>query len=308
MPENNAITIKGLTKKFGSFTAVDNISFNVGKGEIFGFLGPNGAGKSTTIKMLCGLLRPTQCDGRVAGFDIMTQPEQIKRNIGYMSQKFSLYRDLSAEENLDFYAGVYEVPLRDMRKRKEELLELAGLKEKRKEKTSLLTGGWRQRLALACALLHNPPVIFLDEPTSGVDPISRRDFWNIIQYLGANGITVLVTTHYMEEAEYCEKLVLISAGKMIASGSPAELRNSFSGSIYYIETDNIKKTLDILENNEKVSDMSLWGNGIHAVSNEPDMEKEIQATLTCAEITPVIIRKERVALEDIFVNLVMKGS
>jgi ABC-2 type transport system ATP-binding protein len=221
---NYAVVVENLEKRFGSFVAVDRISFQVARGEIFGFLGPNGAGKSTTIRMLCGILAPTAGHGTVAGFDIRTQPEQIKAHIGYMSQKFSLYQDLTVEENIDFYSGIYCIPADKKRQRKEWVIEMSGLAEHRRSLTSILSGGWRQRLALGCAILHEPPIVFLDEPTSGVDPISRRQFWDLIYDLSGKGVTVFVTTHYMDEAEYCNRLGLIYRGELIALGTPHELK------------------------------------------------------------------------------------
>ncbi len=220
-----AVTVDNLEKRFGRFTAVNRISFQVRRGEIFGFLGPNGAGKSTAIRMLCGILSPSGGSGTVAGFDIRTQPEQIKANIGYMSQKFSLYQDLTVEENIDFYSGIYCIPAENKIERKRWVLEMSGLVEHRRHLTSTLSGGWKQRLALGCAILHEPPVLFLDEPTSGVDPISRRQFWDLIYDLSSRGVTVFVTTHYMDEAEYCNRLGLIYRGELIALGTPHELKS-----------------------------------------------------------------------------------
>ncbi len=224
--ESVAVSLHQLTRRFGDFTAVDNISLDVPRGQIFGFLGPNGAGKSTTIRMLCGILTPTSGSGRVAGFDIATQPELIKENIGYMSQRFSLYEDLTVEENISFYAGVYRLPAARRRERTEWVIEMAGLKERRSSNAVQLSGGWRQRLALGCAILHEPPIIFLDEPTSGVDPLSRRKFWELIYALAEAGTTVFVTTHYMDEAEYCDRLALIYRGELIAVGTPQELKQA----------------------------------------------------------------------------------
>jgi len=226
---NYAVVVENLEKRFGGFVAVDRISFQVSRGEIFGFLGPNGAGKSTTIRMLCGILKPTAGRGTVAGFDIRTQPEQIKANIGYMSQKFSLYQDLTVEENIDFYSGIYRIPPEKKRQRKEWVIEMSGLAEHRRSLTSILSGGWRQRLALGCAILHEPPIIFLDEPTSGVDPISRRQFWDLIYDLSGKGVTIFVTTHYMDEAEYCNRLGLIYRGELIALGTPHALKAEMAG-------------------------------------------------------------------------------
>ena len=223
-----AVSLNNLTKRFGEFTAVDRINLIVPRGQIFGFLGPNGAGKSTTIRMLCGILAPTSGEGRVAGFDIAKEPERIKENIGYMSQRFSLYEDLTVEENIAFYAGVYRLPPAKRQERTEWVIEMAGLSERRRSNAGELSGGWRQRLALGCAILHEPPIVFLDEPTSGVDPLSRRKFWELIYSLAESGVTVFVTTHYMDEAEYCDRLALIYRGELVAVGTPQELKRSRS--------------------------------------------------------------------------------
>lgn len=221
---NNVIEVRELTKKFGDHLAVDNVSFAVRQGEIFGFLGPNGSGKSTTIRMVCGILTPTSGTGYVMGFDIYKEAEKIKQNIGYMSQKFSLYEELTVEENLDFYAGIYGLNPDMVRKRKKEIIELAGLDKREKFQAKMLSGGWKQRLALGCALLHKPQLLFLDEPTAGVDPVSRRIFWEIIKYLAKTGITVFVTTHYMDEAELCDTIGFIHSGKLTAYGTPEQLK------------------------------------------------------------------------------------
>lgn len=222
-----AIEVINLTKKFGSLTAVNNISFQVQRGQIFGFLGANGSGKSTTIRMLCGILTPSSGEGRVLGFDIVREAEQIKQNIGYMSQKFSLYEDLTVEENIAFYAGIYGLSGATAEKRKKEIIELANLHGREKHLAGNLSGGWKQRLALGCALLHNPSLLFLDEPTAGVDPVSRRIFWEIIKDLAGKGMTILVTTHYMDEAELCDTVGLIHFGNLVAFGTPEELKQKF---------------------------------------------------------------------------------
>jgi ABC-2 type transport system ATP-binding protein len=219
-----AVEVRDLEKRFGAFVAVNRVSFSVRRGEIFGFLGPNGAGKSTTIRMLIGILPPTSGTGTVAGFDVAREPERVKAQIGYMSQRFSLYEDLTVEENIDFYAGIYRVARDKRQARKEWVLEMAGLSDRRRARTSVLSGGWKQRLALGCAILHEPPILFLDEPTSGVDPINRRRFWDLIHTLADGGTTVFVTTHYMDEAEYCDRLALIYRGEMVALGTPAALK------------------------------------------------------------------------------------
>jgi ABC-2 type transport system ATP-binding protein len=218
------VEVENLVKRFGDFTAVDHISFRVRRGEIFGFLGPNGAGKSTAIRILCGLLGPTAGLARVGGVDVARDPEIVRQNIGYMSQKFSLYDDLTVEENLDFFGGVYGVAEDRRREREEFVLNMAGLTDRRATMTRLLAGGWKQRLALGCAILHEPEILFLDEPTSGVDPIARREFWDLIYRLSEEGRTVFVTTHYMEEAEYCHRLALMYQGKIIALDTPAALK------------------------------------------------------------------------------------
>lgn len=219
-----AVEVAELVRRFGDFVAVDRITFHVEKGEIFGFLGPNGAGKSTTIRILCGLLAPTSGRATVAGYDVGSQPEEVKKHIGYMSQKFSLYDDLTVEENLEFFGGIYGVPRGSRAERIGRALETAALGERRREMTRNLAGGWKQRLALGCALLHEPPIVFLDEPTSGVDPLARREFWSRIHRLSEAGRTIFVSTHYMDEAEQCDRLALMHQGRLIALDAPAALK------------------------------------------------------------------------------------
>lgn len=228
MPPHNGTTVvvDQLVKRFGDFVAVDNVTLSVGRGEIFGFLGPNGAGKSTTIRILCGLLGPTSGRAEVYGFDVAKEPERVKQSIGYMSQKFSLYDDLTVGENIDFFSGVYGVPKDKRAGRKAYVLKMAGIESEEATMTRLLAGGWKQRLALGCAILHEPPVVFLDEPTSGVDPIARRQFWDLIYEMAAAGTTVFVSTHYMDEAEYCHRIALMYRGRMIELGTPAELKRA----------------------------------------------------------------------------------
>ena len=223
LSNSNSISVTNLEKKFGDFIAVNKITFSVKKGEIFGFLGANGSGKSTTIRMLCGIITPTSGTGSVAGHDIVSEPEEIKHSIGYMSQKFSLYEDLTSYENLRFFLGIYSVPPGEWEERIDWVLNMTRLQEEKNRLTKELPPGWRQRLALGCSLLHKPDVLFLDEPTSGVDPITRQHFWNFIQQLAREGITVFVTTHYMDEARFCERIVIINEGSIVASGSPAEI-------------------------------------------------------------------------------------
>ena len=245
-PGTNGFSVEAhdLVKRFGTFVAVDHVSLAVRRGEIFGFLGPNGAGKSTTIRILCGLLTPTEGTARVGGFDVATESEAIKRSIGYMSQKFSLYDDLEVGENIDFFSGIYGVPEERRAERRDYVLRMAGLEERRHTMTRLLAGGWKQRLALGCAILHEPPILFLDEPTSGVDPIARRDFWELIYQLSEAGRTIFVSTHYMDEAEYCHRVALMYAGKIVALGSPAELKSSLTGHhLLALETSDVLGTM-----------------------------------------------------------------
>src|ERR1700687_833534 len=250
-----AVRIENLTKRFGEFVAVDNVSIEVRQGEIFGFLGPNGAGKSTTIRILCGLLEPTEGEASVAGYNVRSQPEEIKHNIGYMSQKFSLYDDLEVEENIDFFSGIYGVPQNLREERKQYVLKMAGLEDRRHAMTRVLAGGWKQRLALGCAILHQPPILFLDEPTSGVDPIARRRFWDLIYQLSAAGQTIFVSTHYMDEAEYCHRLALMYRGKIIALGTPAELKNSLeSHHLLYLGSSDVLGSMTALEGRPGFSD------------------------------------------------------
>lgn len=222
--EGNAIIAEGLVKQFDQFVAVDHLSFQVKRGEIFGFLGPNGSGKSTTIRMLCGIMPPSQGEGYVAGFSIRKESEQIKNCIGYMSQKFSLYADLTVEENIDFYSGIYRVSSEKKKARKDWVLQMSGLTAHRRVLTSELSVGWKQRLALGCSILHEPQILFLDEPTSGVDPMSRRAFWDLIYELSDEGVTIFITTHYMDEAEYVDKIGFLYGGRLVAEGTPTELK------------------------------------------------------------------------------------
>jgi ABC-2 type transport system ATP-binding protein len=229
MPRESSVVTRNLTKRFGAFTAVDDVNLEIPAGEIFGFLGPNGAGKSTTIRILCGLLSPSAGSATVSGFDVRREPERVKSSIGYMSQRFSLYDDLTVEENIDFFSGVYGVEKGLREDRKAYALRMAGLERERGRMTHLLAGGWKQRLALGCAILHKPPIVFLDEPTSGVDPVARRQFWDLIYEMAAGGTTVFVSTHYMDEAEYCHRIALMYRGRVIALGEPAELRAARGG-------------------------------------------------------------------------------
>ncbi len=301
----NAIEIEHLTKRFGRFVAVNDISFNVKKGEVFGFLGPNGSGKTTVIRMLIGLLTPTSGTGRVLGYDIRNENEKIRMNIGYMSQKFSLYEDLTVEENLDFYAGVYCIPKDKIEKRKKEILKMADLENRGNMITANLSGGWKQRLALGCAIIHNPKILFLDEPTGGVDPIARRKFWDIIYKLSENGTTVLVTTHYMDEAEHCNTIGFIYYGTILSLDNPQTMKEkTIDGNILEIKADDILKAIDLLKAYPNIRDASVYGAGIHILTDTSLHENVVQDYLKANQIQVYSIRRVRPSLEDVFVFLV----
>jgi ABC-2 type transport system ATP-binding protein len=309
MPPGNdqkAVVVQNLEKAFGPFMAVNRISFEVSRGEIFGFLGPNGAGKSTTIRMLCGILSPSGGSGTVAGFDLLQESEKIKAHIGYMSQRFSLYEDLTVEENLNFYGGIYNIPKSKEKERKEWVIEMAGLKEHRQVRTALLSGGWRQRLALGCAILHEPPVIFLDEPTSGVDPISRRQFWELIYELSAKGVTIFVTTHYMDEAEYCDRIGLIYRGELIALGTPEALKTRMmEEEVLDLHCDRPQEAMALIESVIGVKEVALFGKGLHVIVEEAEPSiNNIRKTLTDHHFIIAQIEKIIPSLEDVFVSLI----
>ncbi|HEU0295542.1 MAG TPA: ATP-binding cassette domain-containing protein [Anaerolineales bacterium] len=306
LSSNIAVNVSELTKKFGDFTAVDQISFRVKEGEIFGFLGPNGSGKTTTIRMLCGLLPPTSGAGTVAGRDILTQQSSIKPEIGYMSQKFSLYNDLTVEENLDFYAGVYGLRNSRLETRKRWALEMAGLTGRERAMTRDLSGGWKQRLALGCSILHEPSILFLDEPTSGVDPISRRTFWDLIYALSARGVTIFVTTHYMDEAEHCSTLGLIYNGRLIAHGSPASLRaNMHAGQMLEVYCSEPLRALRRVREMDGVLSAGLFGDRVHVLVEDTDrLTRDIESALT-SEAHPLRhIAPIPFSLEDLFVTFI----
>ena len=304
--EVHAVTLRGLEKRFGDFVAVDRISLDVARGEIFGFLGPNGAGKSTTIRMLTGLLAPSAGSGTVAGFDVVTQAEQIKTRIGYMSQRFSLYEDLTVEENINFYSGIYRLSADKKRERKEWVLRMAGLEQHRKTRTAHLSGGWKQRLALGCAILHEPPVVFLDEPTSGVDPLSRRAFWDLIYSLSEQGVTIFVTTHYMEEAEYCDRLGLIYRGELVALGTPSELKaTSVQGTVLEVVCDRPQDALATLESIPGVREAAMFGTTLHVVTDEHvDLAERVTEALSGAGFAVERVERITPSLEDVFVALI----
>lgn len=306
-----SIEVNNLTKKFGTFTSVDNISFNVKQGEIFGFLGANGAGKSTTIRMLCGILEPTLGDALVSGYSVMREPDKVKQNIGYMSQRFSLYNDLTVEENINFFGGVYGLEGKKFLERKKWVLNIANLNGKEKLLTGSLPGGIKQRLALGTAVIHRPAIVFLDEPTSGVDPISRRGFWELINDLSDNGTTVFVTTHYLEEAEFCNNILLIDAGILIAEGNSKELKTKYiSGSILEIECERLVDALDILQKQDFVDETSIFGNNIHInINDKYKNEDAIKNILTEQNSIEVFkINKIIPTLEDVFIHLLEKNK
>ena len=300
------VEVEDLVKTFDSFVAVDHIRFQVEKGEIFGFLGPNGAGKSTTIRMLCGLLLPTSGKGKVAEFDIMKEPEKIKRAIGYMSQKFSLYDDLKVVENLHFFGGIYGLSGSSQKRRENEVLDIIGLQDFRDRITRTLAVGSKQRLALGCAILHEPSILFLDEPTSGVDPISRRNFWSLIQQMGERGVTTFVTTHYMDEAEYCDRLALIYQGRITDMGTPSELKvRTLSQGIFEVECDPLITALDLLKKEPWAAESAVFGDGLHVIGKEGvDLEREISALFQKHGILLKRMGRIRPSLEDVFVSLI----
>jgi ABC-2 type transport system ATP-binding protein len=304
--DSMAVEVDHLTRRFGDFIAVDDISFKVPRGQIFGFLGPNGAGKSTTIRMLCGLLTPSEGNGTVAGFDVRTQAERIKLHIGYMSQRFSLYEDLTVEENIDFYGGIYGLKGDLLAQRKDWALAMAGIRDYRKSLTAILSGGWKQRLALACAILHEPPIIFLDEPTSGVDPLSRRRFWDLIYTMADHGITVFVTTHYMEEAEYCNRIALIFGGKVIAMGSPLELKTRMmQEQIIDLRCPAPQDIIDSLIGLPEVRDASLFGAGLHIVTGNASDAMTAVTRLMGDQAIPIhSMAQIQPSMEDVFVSLI----
>jgi ABC-2 type transport system ATP-binding protein len=301
-----AVEVHDLVKRFGDFVAVDRVSLTVGRGEIFGFLGPNGAGKSTTIRILCGLLTPTSGSATVGGYDVATQAESIKANIGYMSQKFSLYDDLQVEENIDFFAGIYGVPEETAAVRKEHILEMAGLQDRRHSMTRLLSGGWKQRLALGCAILHEPPILFLDEPTSGVDPIARRDFWDLIYQLSEDGHTIFVSTHYMDEAEYCHRLALMYRGRIIALGAPDELKRSLTTHrLMDLDSSDPLASMKALEGMEGIFDVAVFGGGLHVTVDDPEAAApRIREALAASGVEVRKLEEIEPSMEDVFVALI----
>ncbi|MCB9383555.1 MAG: ABC transporter ATP-binding protein [Bryobacterales bacterium] len=301
-----AVRLEHLIKRFGDFTAVDDVSLEVWPGEIFGFLGPNGAGKSTTIRILCGLLSPTSGEALVNGFEVAKHPEEVKKSVGYMSQRFSLYNDLTVEENLNFFAGVYGVTGELREKRKAFALGMADLEDRRDSLTAVLPAGFKQRLALGCAILHEPPIVFLDEPTSGVDPVARREFWDLIYSLSEQGRTIFVSTHYMDEAEYCHRLALMHRGRMIALGPPQQLRQSLPDrALLALDSPDVIAAMHALEDEPAVLDAAVFGGGLHLAVRDPEaampaVRKRLeQAGLAVERLEPI-----DPSMEDVFVALI----
>ena len=301
-----AVEVERLTRRFGTFVAVDDMSFKVKKGEIFGFLGPNGAGKSTTIRMLCGLLAPTSGKALVSGYDVGSNPDAVKATIGYMSQRFSLYDDLTVEENVNFYGGIYGLENNRLRERKKWAIEMAGLTGKEKSLARTLSGGWKQRLALGCAILHEPPIVFLDEPTGGVDPVSRRDFWDLIYSLSARGVTVFVTTHYLDEAEHCNTIGLIYNGKLTALGSPLQLKASLEKyKIFEVACDRHVDAMESLQKESWVVETSIFGSAFHVSTRGiVDPAERIREVLGSQGIAVQNLERIVPSLEDVFIHLI----
>ncbi|MEX2466855.1 MAG: ABC transporter ATP-binding protein [Gemmatimonadota bacterium] len=299
------VSVRDLTRRFGDFTAVDRVTFDVRPGEIFGFLGPNGAGKTTTIKMLTGLIPPTEGEGWVAGHDIRTGRAAIKRNIGYMSQKFSLYADLTVRENIELFAGLYGVDGARLKERRRWILEISELHEQQHRTTDTLPLGWKQRLALGCAMVHEPPILFLDEPTSGVDPVARRTFWDLIYELSDRGTTVFVSTHYMEEAEYCHRLALLNRGRLIALDAPGTLRDRQLEPVFRVLTDDAPAATAALGGAPGVIEAAMFGRALHVtVDDEASGPQLIRGALERSGAVVHEIERVSPSLEDVFVSLV----
>ena len=303
----NAITVADLTKRFGDFVAVDRLTFDVAQGEVFGFLGSNGAGKSTTIRMLCGLLKPTSGTATVGGVDVSRDPEGVKRRIGYMSQRFSLYESLTVDQNIRFFGGIYGLDRARLDARRRFVLDMAGLHGREGQRAADLAGGWRQRLALGCAILHEPPIVFLDEPTGGVDPLSRREFWSLIDRLSASGVTVLVTTHYLDEAEHCHRLAIIHGGQLAAIGTTDELKRVFTGrTIVEVHTANPVETMRLLDRMPEIEKTSVFGTAVHAVlkGNAREAMAALKQGLEAAGVAVASMTDVQPSLEDVFLEVV----
>ena len=305
----NAIEVRRLSRRFGAFTAVDGVTFDVGQGEIFGFLGSNGAGKSTTIRMLCGLLRPTAGSARVGGVDVASDPEGVKRRIGYMSQRFSLYEKLTVDQNIAFFGGIYGLTGARLQARREFVLDMAGLRGRESTLTHDLSAGWRQRLSLGCAILHEPPIVFLDEPTGGVDPLSRRRFWQLIDELARAGTTVLVTTHYLDEAEHCHRVAIIQAGRLAALGTVPELKRIFAGRpILEVRGERPVDAMRRLDDMPEVEKTSVFGTAVHAVLRSADVSPSAIETRLRESGIPATIHLVEPSLEDVFLDVVERSA
>ena len=300
----NAVEVSHLTRKFKDFSAVDDVSFYIPQGEIFGLLGPNGAGKTTTIRILCGIMLPTSGTARVLDFDVTKNPNEVKNRIGYMSQKFSLYNDLTPVENITFYASIYDVPKKERGDRVRELIKMADLTGHEKQLTRSLSGAWRQRLALACAIVHRPKMIFLDEATAGVDPVSRREFWDMIYQLASEGVSVLATTHYMDEAEYCNTIGMMHQGKLVALASPETLKKNMPGVLIQLECDRPVDAMNLAAGLPGVTKTTIHGALVHLTLENPGVETPVKEALTGAKIKIAAWEVISPSLEDVFLNMV----
>jgi ABC-2 type transport system ATP-binding protein len=306
-----AIRVKALTRRFGDFVAVDRVTFDVRPGEIFGVLGSNGAGKSTTIRMLCGLLEPTSGTAEVGGIDVIRDPEGVKRRIGYMSQRFSLYEALTVDQNIRFFGSIYGLDRERLEARRQFVIDMAGLAGREQTRAADLAGGWRQRLALGCAILHEPPILFLDEPTGGVDPLSRRQFWRLIDNLSTSGVTVLVTTHYLDEAEHCHRLAIFHNGRLAALGSTTELKRRFDDrAILEVRVQQPVDAMRILDEMPDIESTSIFGTAVHAVvaSGTVDAARLVRERLATAGLTVNAIEEVRPSLEDVFLEVSGKAA
>ena len=307
----NAITVNDLTRRFGDFVAVDHLAFEVRAGEIFGLIGSNGAGKSTTIRMLCGLLKPTSGTAEVGGLDVVKDPEGVKRRIGYMSQRFSLYEALTVDQNVRFFGGIYGLKGAQLEARRRFAIDMAGLRGREGTRAADLAGGWRQRLALGCAILHEPPILFLDEPTGGVDPLSRRHFWTLIDDLSASGVTVLVTTHYLDEAEHCHRIAIIHDGQLAALGSASELKRRFDDRpILEVNLTRPVEAMRLLDEMPEIESTSIFGTAVHAVVERgtADPVHAVEQRLAAAGLTGAAIQAVRPSLEDVFLEVAGKAA
>ncbi|HSB60685.1 MAG TPA: ABC transporter ATP-binding protein [Vicinamibacteria bacterium] len=300
------IEVQRLVKRFGAFVSVDDLTLEVAKGEVFGLLGSNGAGKTTTIRMLCGLLTPTSGAARVLGFDVGREPEQVKRRIGYMTQRFSLYEDLTVTQNVRFFGGVYGLRGEALRAREDWAVRMAGLAGKEGLLTRSLPGGWKQRLALACSVLHEPRVLFLDEPTGGVDPVSRRRFWNLIDAMAAEGVTIIVTTHYLDEAERCDRIALMHAGRLVALGTVRDLKEVFAGrAMLEISCPRVLEARERLAGEDWVLEASVFGTRLHVVvADAEEGRRRAVAALGGAGFAPLAVERIRPSLEDVFIHCI----